>query len=123
MAFDALFKAGASSVVDSVVPDLLQKLERGKESDQALEGLKVILSIRPHTFEAIMPRLLKEPITAIRLAALTSLIEVAPGSLRAHVPQLSKTLMKLGSEMPIIDRGRAAQEAAEKVDIAISTST
>ena len=116
MAFDALFKAGASSVVESVIPDLMHKLEQEKMSDQALEGLRVILSIRPHTFENMIPKLLKDPTTARRLMAFGSLAEVAPGALRAHLAFLLRHLMKIGSETSdATERIAAAREAGRKV--------
>lgn len=115
VAFDALFKAGASSVVDSVIPDLMHKLEQEKESEKALEGLRVILSIRPHTLEGMMPKLLKEPISMRRVVAIGSLAEVAPGSLRTHLALLMRSFMKLGSQSEESELTDAARESAKQV--------
>lgn len=77
-AFSVLFKGGAGSAVDSIIPSLLAGLEGSeKQSHQALEGLRVILGVRPQSFGSMVPRLLKPPLTRNGLRALASLAEVA----------------------------------------------
>ena len=66
-AFNALFKAGTGPVVDTVVPALLSKLEVDSHNSQALEGLQVILSVRPQMLTTMVPRLLKKPYTSTNL--------------------------------------------------------
>ena len=60
-AFNILFKGGAGSAVDSVIPALLAGLEGdSKQASQALEGLRVILGVRPQTLSSMVrcsPRL------------------------------------------------------------------
>jgi hypothetical protein len=54
-AFNVLFKGGAGSAVDSVVPSLLAGLEGdSRQAAQALEGLRVILGVRPQTLSSMV---------------------------------------------------------------------
>lgn len=54
-AFNILFKGGAGSAVDSVIPALLAGLEgKAHEASQALEGLRVILGVRPQTLGSMV---------------------------------------------------------------------
>ncbi len=54
-AFNILFKGGAGSAVDSVIPALLAGLEGdSKQASQALEGLRVILGVRPQTLSSMV---------------------------------------------------------------------
>ena len=77
-AFSILFKGGAGSAVDAVIPSLLSGLEGdGKQSGQALEGLRVILGVRPGTLASMVPRLLRPPLHSTALRALGSLAEAA----------------------------------------------
>jgi hypothetical protein len=55
-AFGVLFKGGAGSAVDSVIPSLLAGLEARETAAaaQALEGLRVILGVRPQTLASMV---------------------------------------------------------------------
>ncbi len=54
-AFNILFKGGAGSAVDSVIPALLAGLEgESHQASQALEGLRVILGVRPQTLGSMV---------------------------------------------------------------------
>ncbi len=46
-AFGVLFKGGAHGAVESVVPSLLNGLDSPAHASQSLEGLRVILGVRP----------------------------------------------------------------------------
>lgn len=46
-AFGVLFKGGAHGAVESVVPSLLNGLDSPAHATQSLEGLRVILGVRP----------------------------------------------------------------------------
>lgn len=73
-----LFRGGGGSAVDSVVPSMLTSLTNdGKQAAQALEGLRVILGVRPQTLGMMLPRLLKPHVTPTSMRALASLAEVA----------------------------------------------
>lgn len=52
-----------------------------KQAGQALEGLRVILSVRPQTLGIMLPRLLKPNVTPTSMRALAALAEVAGVSL------------------------------------------
>ena len=94
-AFSILFKGGAGSAVDAVIPTLLSGLEGdSKQAGQALEGLRVILGVRPGTLTSMVPRLLRPPLHSTALRALGSLAEAAgaqcSGSMNArhlHIPR------------------------------------
>ena len=58
-AFNILFKSGGGSAVESVIPTLLSGLEGDDEqAAQALEGLRVILGVRPQTLGSMVRRIL-----------------------------------------------------------------
>ena len=48
-------------------------------SPQALEGLRVVLGVRPQLLSVMVPRLIKPPVTSTNLRALGALAEVAGG--------------------------------------------
>ena len=62
--------------MDSVIPSLLAGLA-GPEPGQALAGLRVILGVRPAALAAMLPKLLKPPLSLSDITALGSLAEVA----------------------------------------------
>ena len=77
-AFAILFRGGGNSAVDSIVPSMLMSLSNdSKQAQQALEGLRVILSVRPQTLGVMLPKLMKPQCTATSMKALASLAEVA----------------------------------------------
>lgn len=83
-AFAVLFRGGGGSAVDSVIPSMLTALTGGgKGAGQALEGLRVILGVRPQTLGAMLPRLLRPPLTATGTRALAALAQVAGTTLAA----------------------------------------
>ncbi|CAD7699428.1 unnamed protein product, partial [Ostreobium quekettii] len=118
-AFNALFKAGAGPVVDSVVPALLSKLEVDSHNSQALEGLQVILSVRPQMLTTMVPRLLKKPYTSTNLGALGALSEAAGASLQSHISTIMTPVLTVASrqdETPVVD---AARECASRVALSV----
>lgn len=78
-AFGVLFRGGAHSAVDGVVPSLLAGLDNESHYSASVEGLRVILGVRPSTFNGVAPKLLKPPVTAAALRALGELAGVAGG--------------------------------------------
>ena len=77
-AFGTLFKGSAGGAVEGVVPALLSGLEGAPDqAAQALEGLRVILSVRPQALSSMVPRLLRPPLQPPAVRALGSLAEVA----------------------------------------------
>ena len=64
--------------MDAVIPSLLAGLEGdSKQAGQALEGLRVILGVRPGTLASMLPKLLHAPLHSSALRALGSLAEAA----------------------------------------------
>lgn len=98
-AFGVLFKGGAGSAVDSIIPSLMLALEGGgKSAGQALEGLRVILGVKPGTINAMLPRLAKPPLSAGHVRALGELAEAAGPSTHPHVPNLLPPLLAAASD-------------------------
>jgi hypothetical protein len=83
-AFGVLFKGGAHGAVESVVPSLLNGLDSPGHASQSLEGLRVILSVRPQVFNGIVPKLLKPPVSSAGLRAIGQLAGTA-GERATHV--------------------------------------
>lgn len=84
-AFGVLFRGGAHSAVDSVVPSLLAGLDSETQYGASVEGLRVILSVRPTTFNGVAPKLLRQPVSSPALRALGELAAVAGGHLCCSV--------------------------------------
>lgn len=76
-AFGVLFRGGAHSAVDGVVPSLLAGLDSEAHYGASVEGLRVILGVRPTTFNGVAPKLLRAPVTSAALRALGELAGVA----------------------------------------------
>lgn len=76
-AFGVLFKGGAHGAVESVVPSLLHGLDSPAHAGQSLEGLRVILSVRPQVFNGMVPKLLKAPVSSAGLRAIGQLAATA----------------------------------------------
>ena len=58
-------------------PSLLNGLDNEAHYGASIEGLRVILSVRPTTFNGVAPKLLKPPVTGAALRALGELAGVA----------------------------------------------
>lgn len=86
-AFGVLFKGGAAGAVESVVPSLLNGLDSPAHASQSLEGLRVILSVRPQVFNGIVPKLLKQPVSSAGLRAIGHLSATAGGCSCACIRQ------------------------------------
>jgi len=87
-ALSSIFRGGGAGVVDSVVPSMMRGLE-GSEAQQkkSLEGLSVILSVRPGAFNAMLPKLVEDPPSVCRVDALAALAPLAGASLDHHLPK------------------------------------
>ncbi|KAK9857624.1 hypothetical protein WJX84_011127, partial [Apatococcus fuscideae] len=98
-AFGVLFKGGAGSAVDNIIPSLLVSLEGGpQQASQALEGLRVILSVRPQALGVIVPKLLRPPLNSTSVAAIGSLSEVAGASMHNYLHHIMPPLLTLASK-------------------------
>ncbi|MEW5303880.1 MAG: hypothetical protein WDW36_006533 [Sanguina aurantia] len=94
-AFAILSKGSSGSAVDSVVPSMLSGLASPGKFDESLEGLRVILSVRPTIFNFLVPKLLKAPLNAPNLSALGSLASVGAPSLHLHIGAIMPLLLPL----------------------------
>ncbi|KAK9840722.1 hypothetical protein WJX81_000165 [Elliptochloris bilobata] len=120
-AFSILFKGGASSAVDAVIPSLLSGLEGdSKQAGQALEGLRVILGVRPGTLAGMVPRLLRQPLHSTALRALGSLAEAAGVAINAHLSHILPPLLALASSDGNLPGPAAARESVTKVVAAVN---
>ena len=96
----SLFKGGGGTVVESVVPALLRGLDTGDAAAQqkALEGLQVILSVKPSTLAHMAVRLLVTPLHAERVDALASLaVQATPQGLESLIHDTLVTLLTAAS--------------------------
>ena len=75
-AFNILFKSGGGSAVESVIPTLLAGLEGSSEqASQALEGLRVILGVRPQTLGSMVGALTPYIVSALHSFAILLLYQ------------------------------------------------
>lgn len=110
---NVLFKSGGGTAIDTVIPSLLAGLEGGEEqANNALEGLRVVLSVRPQLLAAMAPRLTKPPHTATNMKALGALAEVAGPAIHSHLPTIMPPLLTLASSHPDVSPAAAAAHAA-----------
>jgi hypothetical protein len=111
--FNVLFKTGGS--VDSIIPALLAGLDAPGQAAQALEGLRVVLGVRPQLLSAIVPRLIRPPLASVtptNLRALAALAEVAGAAIHALLPAIMPPLLSLASDHPDVSPAAAAAHAA-----------
>ncbi|KAL7109894.1 hypothetical protein ACP275_06G203700 [Erythranthe tilingii] len=119
LAFSTLYKSAGLQAIDEIVPTLLQALEDEQTSDNALDGLKQILSVRttavlPH----ILPKLVQLPLSALNAHALGALAEVAGSGLDFHLGTILPALLATmgdGAE----DAQQLSKKAAETVVLVI----
>ncbi len=100
-AFGILFKgqggAGGGSAVDSVVPSMLAGLEHDKRFRESLEGLRVILQVRPQIFHFACPKLLHKPLQLNNVRALGELAAAADTHLNNHLDAIMPALLGAAS--------------------------
>mmetsp|Transcript_16894 Transcript_16894/g.43290 ORF Transcript_16894/g.43290 Transcript_16894/m.43290 type:complete len:796 (-) Transcript_16894:157-2544(-) len=116
-AFGILFRGGGGGMLDTVVPGLLQGLESPASNAKSLEGLRVILTVRPQTFGHILPKLMAKPISAPRLIAVGELGSVASASLQHHLQGLLSQLMVIASGES--KAAEAARTALHQLSLAV----
>ena len=123
-AFSSLFRGGAASVVESVLPSLMAQLEREATSTNALEGLRVIVHTKPQALNSMVPRLLPKgaPLVQAHVMALGQLAPEAAEVLPRHIPAVCAALLPEASETdPALPGMNAtAQEALIAVAVALS---
>lgn len=65
---------------------------------QALEGLRVILGVRPQTLSTMVPKLLRGTLTSTNCRALGSLAEVAGPAIAPHLSNVFPPMLRLASQ-------------------------
>jgi hypothetical protein len=74
--FAVLFRGGAGSTVEGMLPSLLEGLNSGgAKAEQSLQGLRVIVSVRPALLDRILPKLLSLPLRVAGVQAAAPLLE------------------------------------------------
>lgn len=110
---NVLFKSGGGSVVDSVIPSLLMGLEKDEDfAAKALEGLRVLLGVRPQLLSAMTPRLINSPVSSTNLRALGALAEVAGSAIHGHLPTIMPCLLSVAYDHPDVSPAASAAHAA-----------
>ncbi|KAI8322778.1 ARM repeat-containing protein [Martensiomyces pterosporus] len=110
-AFDGLQQAVGPSIIDSVVPPLLNALTQssgaagaseglaGINAEHALEALRELMAVRANVvFPVLIPTLTQLPVSAFHARALSSLIQVSGSSLSKRLPQI---LLALFESLPV----------------------
>jgi hypothetical protein len=98
-AFGVLFKGGAGSAVDAVVPSLLAGLDSAEHHGPSVEGLRVILGVRPAMFNSMLPKLLSPPLTSTALTAIGELAPAAGGLLEGGVESVRQNVCGAGGRL------------------------
>ncbi|KXZ48792.1 hypothetical protein GPECTOR_25g376 [Gonium pectorale] len=105
-AFGILFKGAGGpggSAVDGVVPSMLAGLEHDRRYRESLEGLRVILQVRPSIFHFVCPKLLHKPLQLNAVRALGELAGCAGEHLRNHLDAAVPALLAAASgSRPIV---------------------
>ena len=122
-AIAALFRGpGAVAVEETVIPSTLDVLEaktKGPDMEdkqnRALEGLRVVLAVRPQLLQAVLPRLCHVPLTAMRAKALGAMAEAVSegGASPALVRVLARVLRALLPEAGAPEESPAREAASE----------
>ncbi|GLC46160.1 hypothetical protein PLESTB_001196200 [Pleodorina starrii] len=120
-AFGILFKGsgaggggGGGSAVDGVVPSMLAGLEHDRRYRESLEGLRVILQVRPQIFHFVCPKLLHRPLALNAVRALGELAPAADTHLNNHLDAIMPALLAAASgSRPVVaadghDQGEVA---------------
>jgi hypothetical protein len=123
-AFAILFKGGpggggGASAVDQVVPSMVSGLESDKTYGESLEGLRVILLVRPTVFNFVLPKLMKTPLSVHNLKALAVLAPAAGNMLNGHIGSALPKLLSLASAYPsgqVDEGGVEAERSAAAIE-------
>lgn len=90
---------------------------------QALEGLRVILGVRPQTLSTMVPKLLRGTLTSTNCRALGSLAEVAGAAIAPHLSHVFPPMLRLASQPESSSPATAAaKDCLDKVCVFIIVS-
>ena len=110
-AFQTLSKCIGPRAIGEIVPVLVQQLgQKGVQSELALLGLREVVQLKPRDLlEFLLPRLLKSPMDAVSITALTTIVGVTGEYLHHHFPLIITSLV---SELSL----PVGQKSAEELD-------
>lgn len=107
--FDIMFKTGGGSAAESIIPSLLTGLGGDEEkASKSLEGLRIVLGVRPQLLSAIIPSLVDPPLSRRDVTALGALAEVAGSSIHPFLPKLMVPLFKLVQEKEMAETAKGS---------------
>ena len=109
-ALEVIFKTGGGSAADSVIPSLLNGLQGDEEKvAKSLEGLRVVLSVRPQLLGVMVPRLVEPPLSKTDVIALGALSEVSGNAIHNFLSKILPPLFRM-----YVDQEEDVQEATTK---------
>ena len=95
-ALEVIFKTGGGSAADSVIPSLLNGLQGDDERvSKSLEGLRVVLSVRPQLLGVMVPRLVEPPLSKTDIVALGALSEVSGEAIHNYLSKILPPLFRM----------------------------
>lgn len=116
-ALEIIFQTGGGSVADSVIPSLLSGLHGDeKKVQKSLEGLRVVLGVRPQLLGVMVPKLVEPPLSKNDIVAIGALSEVSGDSIHSHLSKLLPPLFR------IFHDNESLSEVATKSLLDISTA-
>ena len=89
-----------------------------------MEGLRVILGVRPQTLSTMVPKLLRGTLTSTNCRALGSLAEVAGAAIAPHLSHVFPPMLRLASQPEGTSPATAAaKDCLDKVHVLVIVST
>ena len=121
-AFDSLFRKIGSRIIDEILPVLsgqLHESNTGSDRNNALDGLREILSVRSQVIlPRLIPTLLAVPITEAKYKALISVAEVSGASIYSHSTEILTTVIKQQKDKQDEVLGKLRQQVLESIVVA-----
>lgn len=129
--FAVLFRGGAGSAVEGMLPGLLEGLhEGGSRAEQSVQGLRVIVSVRPSLLDRILPKLLSLPLKQAGVEAAGPLLGEATGHAAAShaafvlprvlslpAPQRRNSSLRSAARRTAAAAAMAAQDSAGAAEV------
>lgn len=98
-ALEVIFQTGGGSAAESVIPSLLSGLDGNEEKvAKSLEGLRVVLGVRPQLLGVMVPKLVEPPLSRTDLMAIGALSEVAGESIHTYLSKILPPLFRIFSD-------------------------
>ncbi len=117
-ALEVIFQTGGGSAADSVIPSLLNGLQGDDEKvAKSLEGLRVVLSVRPQLLGVMVPRLVEPPLSKTDIVALGALSEVSGEAIHNYLSKILPPLFRV-----MHDQEEDVQEATAKALLGVVTA-